>query len=150
MAKRPRRNDEITATDPALQEGATNSEGPRTAGDSSEPQKPEGKTWPAAPEPYGIRAVALSADNDGPVMRLLRSNKYQQMQIQFDDKPDEAVRARLNADGWKWRTVEKVWTKQLDPEARWRTQADAEAVFKELADAIRAERGLAPTWEAAR
>jgi hypothetical protein len=161
MAKRAKQTNEITATDPNPHDAATHSEPPMMAdghpatetitnGDAAQQAKPDDKAWPAAPEPFGIQSIALSPENDGPRMRLLRSNKYQQIQIQFDDKPDEAVRARLNAEGWKWRSVEKVWTKQLDPDARWRTHADAERLFKELGDAIRVERGLAPTWEAAR
>ncbi len=82
-------------------------------------------------------------------MRLLRSTKFKQMQIQFDAKPDEKYRNRLLEAGWKWRDKEGIWTIQLDKEARWRTQADAEALFREIGDAIRADLGL-PTQEVRR
>jgi hypothetical protein len=184
MAKRRKRTDEITATDPTPPAaGARSAVAPpptsatalpmdtRTAGDGelqtafgsgkaaspgiAEVDTPEqarqaATARPALPGPFDIQSIALSAENDGPRMRLLRSNKYKQMQIQFDEKPAEAVRERLTSEGWKWRDAERVWTKQFDPDARWRTQADAENLFIEIGDAVRVERGLSPTLGNAR
>lgn len=70
-------------------------------------------------------------------MRLGRDNQFQQMAIAFDEKPAEETRRRLQADGWKWRSGEERWTKQLDPDRKATGQQDAEKLFDEL---IRIER----------
>jgi len=101
----------------------------------------------SARPPFPFRSIALSDTAHGPKMRLLRSNKFQQMQMQFDEKPDEKYRQMLIQQGWKWRIEEKVWSKQLDQENRWRVQADAERLFNEIGSAIRADKGLSAILE---
>jgi hypothetical protein len=120
----------------------------------AEPATPATGTPAPADAPFAERHemqnIVLGPMNDSPSMRLFRSEKYQQMQIQFDEKPDERYRTRLREAGWKWRTAEQVWTKQFEPGARWRTPADAEKLFAEIGNAIRAERGLPPVRGAGR
>jgi hypothetical protein len=88
--------------------------------------------------------ITLGPTNDWPKMHLGRSDKFKQMQIRFDHKPDEQYLARLRDAGWKWRDADKMWTIQLDHDARWQTQAAAEKLFAEIGNAIRAEQGLPP------
>lgn len=95
----------------------------------------------------GIDTILLGPSNDSPKMRLLRSNRFKQMQIAFDEKPDEQYRARLHEAGWRWRQAEGLWTVQLEPEHKWRTHADAERLFTEIGNAIRADRGLEPVQQ---
>lgn len=94
------------------------------------------------PDPHDIDQITLGDTKDSPRMRLLRSSKFDQMQIRFDVKPDKKYRDRLADAGWRWRNEEGVWTIQLDKDARWRTQADAEALFREIGSAARADLGL--------
>jgi len=101
----------------------------------------------SAKPPHAFQSIALSDANDGPMMRLLRSNQFQQMQMQFDEKPDEKYRQMLTQQGWKWRGEEKVWSKQLDKDNRWRVHADAEKLFNEIGSAIRADKGLSAILE---
>jgi hypothetical protein len=94
-------------------------------------------------DPRSLVTVSLGTSNDSPKMRLLRSYRFRQMQIQFDEEPDERTRGRLADAGWTHRPAEGIWTRQLPKEGeRWRDAADAEALFKELANSIRAEKGL--------
>jgi hypothetical protein len=65
------------------------------------------------PDPFDEMTIALSNSNEGPKMRLYRNQRFQQMAIQFDEKPDEAIRQKLRDDGWTWRGTEAAWTKQL-------------------------------------
>lgn len=94
------------------------------------------------PDPFYFQTICLSADKNGPRMRLGRSNRYQQVIMQFDEKPNQDTTDALKHDGWRWRSEERVWTKQLDKDARWRTQADAQRLFQLLGDKLRAEKGL--------
>lgn len=120
---------------------------PSAAPAADAPAAEAGPAEPAA-APFADRhpldTVALGPANDAPKMRLFRSDKYQQMQISFDEKPGEPHRARLQQAGWRWRAAERVWTKQFEAGARWRTQADAERLFAEIANAVRAGLGLPP------
>jgi hypothetical protein len=129
----------------------------RTAAAPEEPPTASAdiRSRPAQTEAVATRAhdfdqITLGADKDSPRMRLLRSEKYQQLQIQFDEKPDAKYIARLHDEGWQWRNAEKVWTKQLDKDARWRTQADAQALFIEIGNGIRADLGFPAVQSLAR
>ena len=77
-------------------------------------------------------------------MRLLRSNRFNQMQIRFDEKPPTEYREKLHNAGWKWRQAEEIWTMQLDSEQKWRAHADAERLFYEIGNGIRADLNLPP------
>jgi hypothetical protein len=103
-----------------------------------------------SPDPHELDTVCLGPDNSGPKMRLFRSNRFNQVQIRFDERPPEDVVGILKEDGWRWRGQGEGWTKQLDRAARWRGQADAERLFKEIADELRQSRGHAPLLEQTR
>jgi len=77
-------------------------------------------------------------------MHLLRSHRFNQMQVRFDGGyPDERYLAMLNRAGWRDRTGEEgVWTKQIDRNARWQSVDKMEREFKEVANAIRRDKGL--------
>jgi hypothetical protein len=111
------------------------------------------KTVAGGPEfiggPRPSMTVNLSGYSGGPSMHLLRSLKYKQMQIRFDQgQPDEQHLAMLKQAGWTDRSEsEGVWTKQIDPEARWQSVDKMEQEFKAIANAIRKDRGLEPVLE---
>ncbi|HEX4607152.1 MAG TPA: DUF6166 domain-containing protein [Urbifossiella sp.] len=152
---------DTTPPPPAAPESAASE--PVTAGEPSaatpphpvDPTPPTGEPGPteatslARPngfptDPHEIGVIALGAASDAPRMRLFRSQRYSQMRMQFDEKPDEAYRVRLHEAGWRWRPAEGVWTIQLDPGQKWRGHAAAERLFDEIGDAIRADRGCPP------
>ena len=56
------------------------------------------------PDPFDEITIALSNSSDGPKMRLYRSKKFQQMAIQFDEKPDEIIRQKTGrcVRSWIW------------------------------------------------
>lgn len=77
-------------------------------------------------------------------MQLRRSHQYKQVQISFDQQPDEKYLAMLREAGWTDRTEsEGIWTKQVG-QGQWQPVADAERLFKEIANAIRRDKGLCP------
>jgi hypothetical protein len=102
-----------------------------------------------APDPRSMQSVSLSVHRGGPAMHLLRSQKFNQMQIRFDhEQPDESHLAMLARAGWKDRTeAEGVWTKQIDKNARWQSVQQMEREFKEVANAIRKDKGMKPVLE---
>ena len=104
-----------------------------------------------AADPHEKISVNLSDTNGGPEMHLLRSHKYKQMQIRFNNgQPDEEYLKKLTDMGWKDRTEsEGIFTKQIDPNARWQSVAKMEEEFKQVANAIRKDRGLKPVLEIA-
>jgi hypothetical protein len=95
------------------------------------------------PDPFSQMTIALSNDNEGPKARLYRSHRFQQMAIQFDEKPDEDIRQRLRDDGWTWRPAEGAWTKQLG-EQPGQAHRKAQALFTSIANDIRHANGLEP------
>lgn len=108
-----------------------------------DPEEPK-KQWATPPDPRGSWRIRLSPDEDAPYMYLLRNNRYQQVDIAFDEKPEEKHLQMLRDEGFRWRRDEGVWAKQLDRDAKWRTQADAEELFREIANDIRQARGMEP------
>ena len=95
------------------------------------------------PDPFGATCVALTDSNNGPKIRLYRSQKFHQMAITFDEKPDEHIRQRLRDYGWTWRGAENAWTKQLD-ERPSETHRKAEELFESIANEIRQANGREP------
>ncbi len=102
-----------------------------------------------AADPHEKKSVSLSDVPGGPEMHLLRSHKFKQMQIRFDNgQPDEHYLEMLKQAGWRDRTQEEgIWTKQIDPNGRWQSVAKMEEEFKDVANAIRAHKGLGPVLE---
>ena len=119
-------------------------------------QPPAAKEAPSAAEaapaptplyldPRPLLSVSLSDVKGGPAMHLLRSHRFNQMQIRFDgqQQPDEQYLAMLKRAGWRDRTEEEgVWTKQIDRNARWQSVDKMEREFKDVANAIRRNKGL--------
>jgi hypothetical protein len=103
------------------------------------------------------KEVAVSPDGDK--LRLLRSRKYNQMQVKADSELPDWAKERLKADGWRDRVEDEgIYTKQLPPRARlaadgqpaeppkpaWPVVIEAERFFEQLANDLRAERGMPP------
>jgi hypothetical protein len=118
---------------------------------ATEPQATSsGPATPVAafqPDPFSVISVALTDSNDGPRVRLFRNRRFNQMAIQFDEKPPEEVRQRLRDEQYKWRDAEGVWTIQLG-EQKASGQIAAERLVVELANSIRAEAWLPPVGRA--
>jgi hypothetical protein len=135
--------------------------------DTTPPQRPEmvqphapesrqlGAEQPAAarlPDVRESKSVKLGPDKDSPRLRLLRSFRFNQMQISSDEELPQAQRDKLNAAGWTERSDEGIWTKQLPPRARdgeepksaWPTVLEAERLFHDVANAIRADNKMPP------
>ncbi len=155
---------------PASAEGSTNSEpvgaittfdvpAPETQVPNAAvtPQEPEAKgTWVSKlPEPHGRHGIDLG---DGRRLRILLGRRFKQNMIQFvateqgvDPRPSKEDTEFLKANGWRWRSEEKAWTRQLDKNtdqdrfARAKSDRQAEDQFVTLANAIRERNGLEPT-----
>ena len=109
--------------------------------------QPGERTGPFQPDPFDFYSVALTDAKDGPRVRLYRSRRFNQVAVQYDEKPEQPIRERMHNEGYRWREAEGVWTKQLG-EFRASGQLAAERLVIELANIIRAERGLAPVGQA--
>ena len=143
------------ATSPAT--GKTISAAPAVAEPVEMPEVPaaaerlgERREYPgdAGAEPLRRRSrewktVTLGPSNADPKMHLLRSYKYRQMQIRFDQDPDDKYKRMLKEAGWRDRTEEEgIWTKQIPKDSGWQPAADAERLFKQIANEMRADKGL--------
>ncbi|MDR3635869.1 MAG: DEAD/DEAH box helicase family protein [Isosphaeraceae bacterium] len=107
---------------------------------ASEPRTPI-KT----PDPRPVMSISLGDTRGSPRVQLRRSHKYKQMQIQFEQQPDEKYLLMLKRAGWRDRTEEEgIWTKQIDPDYRWQSVDVMEREFKQVANAIRTDKGLEP------
>ena len=118
----------------------------------AQPQEPSATGFVARvtrPDPFGEMTVALSKDQAGPKARLYRSQRFQQMAIEFDEKPVDGIRQRLRDAGWTWRPTEAVWTKQLG-ERPGETHRQAQELFTSIANDIRHANGLEPAFTEAK
>ncbi len=96
----------------------------------------------AFPEPFTEQVVNLNQDPAGAKIRLQRSNRYRQMRIATDEKPDPKYLQMFRDAGMRWRGQEKAWSIQLDRDAAWRTALDIERLFYDVANGIREDNGL--------
>jgi hypothetical protein len=112
---------------------------------------------PPFSDPSEQKEVLISPGPDGARLRLLRSRRYNQMQISSDTELPLTAKQRLHDAGWRDRTEEEgIWTKQLPPRPKpgdddpsaakpaWPTVIEAERLFEEIANAIRADRKMPP------
>ena len=49
--------------------------------------------------------------------RVVVNAEMNRLQIVFDGKPDEAIRAELKAEGFRWAPSQKAWQRQLTDNA---------------------------------
>lgn len=110
-------------------------------------ERPEGEERSKLNDPNVLQTVPITEDNDGPKMRLLRSNRFRQMQIQFDDKPQQEVIELLKDEGFRWNQTDRVWTLAMNPTARGASHAIAERLFQDIASTIREANGLGPVGQ---
>ena len=127
-----------------------------------QPQPPEspklGAEQPAVepptrlPEVREMKSINLGPDKHSPRLRLLRSYRFNQMQMRSDEALPEAAVVKLKTAGWTERREEGIWTRQLPPRPKdggeqkpaWPVVVEAERVFHDIANSIRADRGLSP------
>jgi N12 class adenine-specific DNA methylase/SAM-dependent methyltransferase len=121
---------------------------PPATQEGSEPAKAsEARQAILTPDPRGVMSASLGDEKGSPRIQLLRSHKFKQMQIRFDEQPDQKYLAKLKEAGWTDRTrSEGVWTKQVG-HGEWQTVADAERLFKDIANSIRKDKGLEPVLQ---
>lgn len=60
----------------------------------------------------------LWRQNSSPTgVRIIQNTDINRLQIEFDDKPDEEMRSKLKANGFKWAPSQGVWQRQLTDNA---------------------------------
>lgn len=157
MAKRKAKVDESAeneATAPTNEAVSESSGQPEGTGPGDTAMEGE-KKW-VDKGPVGRHRIDLG---DGRILRLSRSDRWQQLRIEFiaakegvDPKPktEDGDTQWLREHGWRWRGEEKAWTRQLDKNteenwaARGNSDLEAHEQFVELANRIRARKGLEP------
>jgi hypothetical protein len=151
-ARKERATAPETTTETAVLESTEPVTAPRgvdsvsASNDSSDPE--EARKPILTPDPRGVTSIALGDSKGSPRVHLLRSYKYKQMQIRFDEQPAEDYLAMLKRTGWRDRTEEEgIWTKQIPDDARWQSIRDMETDFKAVANAIRTDKGLEPMMQ---
>ncbi len=145
---RKRKQPEAASLEAAAKTDESSSVAPPAALEAPDPNtslnQPETREPLRIPDPRSIMSASLDAGKGSPRMRLLRSHKFKQMQIAFDQPPDEKYLAMLKEAGWTDRTKsEGIWTKQV-ASGQWQPVADAERLFKAIANSIRQDKGLEP------
>jgi hypothetical protein len=103
-------------------------------------------------DPREQKQISLGLGKDSPKLRLLRSHRFNQMQIRSDEALPDDARKKLTDAGWTERPEEGIWTRQLPPRAKdgeeqkapWPIVLEAERLFHDVANGIRADRGLPP------
>jgi len=95
----------------------------------------------ARPNPPGSVPFVFRSDLEAGI-RLQEDRRFKQIQIAFAERPSDEVRYEIGNEGFRWRSQERVWTKQLDNEKPWQTRADAEALYERVAEMIRDEKGI--------
>lgn len=62
------------------------------------------------------------------MMRYEEHEKYNRIELYFDQKPPENIRSRLHKSGWWWSPVKKCWNNRNTDEAK----KLARAIYEEL------------------
>lgn len=62
---------------------------------------------------YEIEFTGFKNDD----MEIIVNNDINRLQIDFKEKPDEELRAKLKKNAFKWAPSKKVWQRQLTPNA---------------------------------
>lgn len=151
----PRRKSAAAQAAEAQPETVEEAAPPAAAATAVAEAAPQERERPPLPDVSEQKEVLVSPDGDK--LRLLRSRRYNQMQISPDGELPGWARERLQADGWRDRLEDEgIYTKQLPPRAKageegqeapppaWPRVLDAERFFEKLANDIREERGMTP------
>ena len=119
----------------------------RQPGDDGE-QKPQKKY---APDPFGI-----ASDNDVGA-RLLSSGlhfdkdlekyAYRNIEMQFKEKPSDAILNQLREGGFGWKGEKKSWVKKVSKDTARQDRIDAEDLFHEVVSQLREAKGLGESKE---
>jgi hypothetical protein len=103
------------------------------------------------PDAREWKSIRLGREKDSPRLRLLRSHRFNQMQIRSDEELPPAALDRLKRAGWTERPEEGIWTLQLpsrkqedgvEPTRPWPTVLDAERLLHDLANDVRTGKGM--------
>jgi hypothetical protein len=111
---------------------------------SAESTQGAGQFSSKLPDPHCIEQISLTAEKNGPMIRLFRNQKFRSIAIKFDDKPPAEITQQLRDNGWSWHGQDKVWVKPLERGNEWRTVTDAEKQFRAIANKLRGALGLEP------
>ena len=128
MARKKPKPDPIPADRPA----AVALEPDFSANDPGEPVPAE----PAGPKPFAVKTDATAG------VTLREDRRFRQVQLQFRDKPSDAVRELVREAGFRWQPTDRVWTHRIDREAGWKTRLDAERLFGQVVEQIGREQGV--------
>ncbi len=100
------------------------------------------------PDPHFSEVISLTDKNDGPKIRLGRSQRHGEMLIKFDEKPEgdiaELIFTALKDKGFHWNRDAKAWTMKIDPHQKWQSHQSAEKLFRDVANTLREANGLEP------
>jgi hypothetical protein len=157
MAKHKVQESEFEENKPSAATAKSDSHAEIPPTESSVEHPAEQSTDAAEPQKKQVDVVGRHRINlgDGRHLALSRSNRWQQMRIEFladrdevDPRPSKEDTEFLKQNGFRWRGEEKAWTRQLakNTEENWaaRGNSDLEAhqKFVELANRIRQRNGL--------
>jgi len=132
MAKRKTQENVEPATEMPLEEMPPSSGADQPAALPTDPGK-EKKTFK---DPFGIASDFAAG------VQLLESRRYRQMQMRFNDKPSQPVLDAVKADGFRYNSQDKLWTKQIHQDTAMQTRIDAERLFQQVSGMIRQEKGV--------
>jgi hypothetical protein len=94
------------------------------------------KQRPSAPDPFGIATDTVAG------VRLFESRQDRQMAIKFEEKPSQAVIAKLKEAGYRWNPAHKIWAHPVRGDDAMRTRINAERFYQEIRSMIRKEKGV--------
>ena len=88
------------------------------------------------PDPFCIAGDYLSG------VRLFESRRDHQMALKFNEKPSQAVIAKLKEAGYRWNPADMIWAQPVWPATAMSTRIKAERLYQEVRQMIRMEKGI--------
>lgn len=88
------------------------------------------------PDPFGIAGDYLAG------VRLFESRRDHQMALKFNEKPSQAVIAKLKEAGYRWNPTDMIWAQPVWPATAMSTRIKAERLYQEISQMIREEKGI--------
>lgn len=124
---------DVSHGDQAEQQGQPSAAG-RSSFSENEPDRRPSYPDPNVPFP-------IAHDNEAG-LKLLKSERYKQMQLAFSMPAADDVDRRLVDLGWKYRPEEKVYTKQYGENGAGTAMVEAKRLYEELVEELLDEKGI--------
>jgi hypothetical protein len=108
---------------------ADQSEAPPAGSDGKQKYQP-------LPDPFSIAMDAVAG------VQHLRSNRFKQFQLRFEEKPPEVVLATLKEHKYRWAPKDQAWVKSFQHQEAFSASVESERLYEQVCKQLRELKGV--------